>query len=79
MKTITIMSGLPTVTNPRGTNQKSEYPNGMQADAERIFSNLPLKDVGPITSPWGNWGRSGELPDGTTVTVRPSRTGPPTI
>jgi hypothetical protein len=74
-----VMGSLPIVTGGQGTNQHSEYPNGTKEDAERVFDNLPLKDVRPIASLWGNWGRTGDLPDGTTVTVRPSRTGPPTI
>lgn len=35
--------------------------------------------VTPVSSTVGDWGRTGTLPDGTTVTVRPSKTGPPTI
>ncbi|MGA0569793.1 hemagglutinin repeat-containing protein [Variovorax sp. VNK109] len=72
------MGGMPTVTRP-GTTQISEYPQGTQADAEQVFHSLPLSGVHSIDSDYGNWGQSGTLPDGTTVTVRPSQDGRPTI
>jgi hypothetical protein len=75
-----VMGGLPTITNSGGTNQISEYPNGTRADADRVFDSLPLSNVRTTTSPSVDGSvRIGTLPDGTTVTVRPSRTGPPTI
>ncbi len=49
-----VMGSPPTVTNPRGTNQKSEYPNGTRADAERFFDGLPLSNVGPVSSTIGS-------------------------
>ena len=74
-----VMGGLPVLTGGGGTNQVSQYPNGTRADAERVFDSLPLSNVGPVSSNVGDWGRTGSLPDGTTVTVPPSKTGPPTI
>ena len=76
-----VMGGLPQVTGVKGVNQISEYPTGTQADAERIFDGLPLVpgSVEPIKSGFGDWGRTGRLPDGTSVTVRPSKDGRPTI
>ncbi|WP_346309062.1 hemagglutinin repeat-containing protein, partial [Limnohabitans sp.] len=73
------MGGMPVVTDIKGSNQISEYPNGTQADANSVFDNLPLSNVHPIKSGYGEWGRSGTLPDGTKVTVRPSKDGRPTI
>jgi hypothetical protein len=67
------------VTRPGGTNVISEHPTGTRADTERIFDSLPLKDVGPISSSAGDWGRTETSSDGTTVTVRPSRTGLPIL
>lgn len=73
------LRGMPTVIRP-GSTQIAEYPQGTQADAERAFDALPLSGVHPINSgTYGTWGRSGTLPDGTTVTVRPSQDGRPTI
>ncbi len=72
-----VMGGAPTVTRP-GTNVMSEYPNGTREDADRVFDSLPLNQVIPTLSGYGP-GRSGLLPDGTRVTVRPSQDGRPTI
>ena len=72
------MGDAPLTVRP-GTNVISEYPNGTKDDANRVFDNLPLSSVRAIQSGYGNWGRTGTLPDGTQVTVRPSQDGRPTI
>lgn len=55
------------------------YPNGNKDDAEKLFDSLPLTDVRPISSNYGDWGKIGTLPDGTQVKFRPSQDGRPTI
>ena len=61
----------------RGTRIES-VPNGTQTQADNDFDKLALSDVRPIQTDYGP-ARMGTLPDGTTVLVRPSRDGRPTI
>lgn len=74
----TVMGGYP-VIDRSGTNEISHYPNGSKDDAEKLFDSLPLTDVRPISSNYGNWGKVGFLPDGTEVRFRPSQDGRTTI
>ena len=73
-----VMGSAPTTVRP-GLNAISEYPNGTQDDANKVFDSFPLSNVHPIDSSYGDWGRAGTLPNGTTVIVRPSKDGRPTI
>ncbi len=58
----------------RGTNIE-RVPGGTRAQAEADFDALGLSNVRNI----GTDRRMGTLPDGTTVIVRPSRDGRPTV
>ena len=62
----------------KGNTEILIYPNGTQADADNVFDSLPLTN---IETKIGNLGsvRVGKLPDGTSVIIRPSKDGRPTI
>ncbi|BBE09073.1 Uncharacterized protein MCB1EB_0912 [Mycoavidus cysteinexigens] len=61
----------------RGTKVES-IPDGTRTTADADFDALGLSDIRAIDTNYGQ-GRVGNLPDGTTVIVRPSRDGRPTI
>ncbi|BBO59842.1 hypothetical protein [Mycoavidus sp. B2-EB] len=64
-------------TTSRGTKVES-IPDGTKTTADADFDALGLNDIRSIDTNYGQ-GRVGHLPDGTTVIVRPSRDGRPTI
>ena len=63
----------------KGAELIKYYPNENKDDAEKLFDSLPLTDVRPISSNYGDLGKIGTLPDGTQVKFRPSQDGRPTI
>lgn len=73
-----VMGDLPWIDAVKGSNEISHYPNGTREDADRVFDSMGLDDVGVYQTPKGVV-RTGTLPDGTRITVRPSDDGRPTI